>query len=218
MKDENAESGPVNGSESEKMPDFNRPLLIVFEGIDGSGKTTLSRMLLDLLKKRNLPAVWLREPSDSEWGKKIRNISREKDRIPIQEELRYFIEDRKWNVEHNILPALNRGQTVILDRYYFSTACYQGARGMDMEQIIRINREFAPEPDLTLIIDVDVSTGLGRIKKNRKSRVRLFERKSFLEKVRTNYLKLPGGKIRLIDGNRNLETVFSDIKNILKLK
>lgn len=200
------------------MLDFNRSLLIVFEGIDGSGKTTLSKMLFEHLTEKGIPAAWFCEPSDSASGKKIKEISRKKNRIPIEEELNYFIEDRKWNVRHNIIPALQQGQVVILDRYYFSTACYQGARGMDMHEIIRMNREFAPEPDLTLIIDVKVSTGLRRIEKNRISKVKLFEKKSFLEKVRVNYLKLTGDRIILIDGNRDLETVFSGIKNILKLK
>jgi dTMP kinase len=200
------------------MLDFNKPLLIVFEGIDGSGKTTLSKMLFKLLKKQGFSAAWFCEPSDSEYGKKIKEISRKKSRIPIEEELRYFIEDRKWNIKHNIMPALHQGQIIILDRYYFSTACYQGARGMDMQKIIRINREFAPEPDLILIIDVEVKTGLDRIERNRTSKVKLFERKSFLEKVRANYLKLTGDKIILIDGNPDPETVFSGIKDILNLK
>jgi dTMP kinase len=174
-------------------------------------------MLFNFLNKKGISVVWLCEPSDSEFGKKIKELSQKRDRIPIEDELHYFIEDRKWNVEHNILPALSQGSNVILDRYYFSTACYQGARGMDMGEIIRINRKFAPEPDLTLIIDVEVNIALDRIEKNRKSKVKLFEKKTLLEKVRANYLKLSGEKIVLVDGNRDPETVFSTIKNILGL-
>jgi len=191
--------------------------LIVFEGIDGSGKTTVSKMLFDYMKEKNLPVAWLREPSDSNWGKKIREISRIKTRIPLEEELHYFIEDRKYNVSHNIKPALSQNKTVILDRYYYSTACYQGARGMNMDEIIQMNREFAPEPDITFIIDVDVNIGMNRIKKSRNSRVKLFEQKKFLKKVRKNYLALTGKNIHIIDGSQDLKTILKRITEILGL-
>ncbi len=191
--------------------------LIVFEGIDGSGKTTVSKMLFDYMKEKNLPVAWLREPSDSNWGKKIREISRIKTRIPLEEELHYFIEDRKFNVSHNIKPALSQNKIVILDRYYYSTACYQGARGINMDEIIQMNREFAPEPDITFIIDVDVNIAMNRIKKNRNSRVKLFEQKKFLKKVRKNYLALIGKNIHIIDGSQDLKTILKRITEILGL-
>jgi len=191
------------------------PMLIVFEGIDGSGKTTISKMLFSYLKKKKYNTVWFREPSDSKWGKKIRDLAHSKDSIPLEEELNYFIEDRKINVRINIKPALKNNKIVILDRYYFSTACYQGARGMDIENIIKINRKFAPEPDIIFIIDVNVKIALERIKKNRQSKAKLFEKKEFLEKVRKNYLNLNNKNIKIIDGNNELNTVFNDIKNLL---
>ena len=184
---------------------------IVFEGIDGSGKTTLSKMALKHLADQGFPVIWLREPSDSKWGKKIREVARTHSHIPIEEELSYFHLDRKWNVTHNILPALRRGDTIILDRYYYSTACYQGARGLDPETILAHNREFAPEPHLVFVIDVDVETGLDRIARSRSASVRLFETREFLTKVRANYRRLEGTNIVHIDGARDLETVFSDI-------
>ena len=138
---------PVNTMIRKKEPFF-----IVFEGIDGSGKTTLSKMLYDYLKKKDFDVVWLMEPSASKWGEKIREIARSRDNIPISEELNYFIEDRKWDVKHNINPALKKNQVVILDRYYFSTACYQGARGLDIQKILKLNQGFAPEPDLTSLL------------------------------------------------------------------
>jgi dTMP kinase len=199
------------------MAEFNPPLLIVFEGIDGSGKTTVSKMLFDYMKSRSLPVIWLREPSDSKWGKKIRELSKTKTHIPLEEELNFFIEDRKFNVSRHIKPALNRNESVILDRYYYSTACYQGARGMDVADIIQMNRKFAPEPDITFIIDVPVKTALDRIKKNRNSREKLFERKSFLEEVRRNYLSLSGDKIHVIDGDREIKSVLKQIILVLDL-
>ena len=107
------------------MPEKQRGLFLVFEGIDGSGKTTLSKMTHTHLKDLGRPVIWLREPSDSPWGKKIRELAGTRSRIPIEEELSYFQRDRRWNVTHNILPALKRGDSIVLDRYFYSTACYQ---------------------------------------------------------------------------------------------
>ena len=191
------------------------PLFIVFEGIDGSGKTTLSRMLFDNLKSSSHDVVWFREPGDSKWGRKIRELAQLKDRIPIQEELAYFIEDRKMNVKKNIIPALKQKRVVILDRYFYSTACYQGARGLDMEAILKTNRAFAPEPDCTFIIDIDVQTALERIQRSRTKSARLFEKASFLTKVRENYLRLRGTHIHILEGNRLPQSIFKDIIQIL---
>lgn len=185
--------------------------LIVFEGIDGSGKTSLSRMFHARLLAGGTPAVWLREPSDSPLGLKIRRLAQEQDAISIQEELDLFIEDRRWDVEANILPALRSGTTVVMDRYYYSNACYQGARGLDVEGILRANRDFAPEPGIVFIIDVAVERALARINRARAGVARLFEKKDFLEKVRANYLSLRGANLVLIDGNPALEEVLADV-------
>ncbi|MFH2108726.1 MAG: dTMP kinase [Chrysiogenia bacterium] len=185
--------------------------LIVFEGIDGSGKTTLSRMFHAFLLENGVSSVWLREPTDSPLGKKIRLLAQDKDSISIHEELKYFLEDRRWDVENNIFPALRSGKTVVLDRYYYSNACYQGARGLDMEAILNMNRQFAPEADLVFIIDVNVDRALARISSNRQGVAKLFEKKDFLEKVRANYLKLAGSNLVRIDGNPDLKTVLADV-------
>jgi dTMP kinase len=185
--------------------------LIVFEGIDGSGKTSLSRMFHAHLRSGGTKAIWLREPTDSPLGQKIRRLAQDEESIAIQEELDLFIGDRRWDVEVNILPALRSGTTVIMDRYYYSNACYQGARGLDMEDILRANREFAPEPDLVFIIDVEVERALARIDRARAGVAKLFEKKDFLEKVRARYLALRGPNLALIDGNPGLEQVMSDI-------
>jgi len=185
--------------------------LVVFEGIDGSGKTSLSRMFHAWLLGNGIAAVWLREPTDSPLGEKIRRIAQDTKSISIQEELEYFLQDRRWDVENNILPALRSGKTVVMDRYYYSNACYQGARGIDLETILRQNREFAPEPDLIFIIDVDVDRALTRINSARQGVAKLFEKKDFLKKVRANYLKLAGANLELLDGNPDLNTVFAEV-------
>ncbi len=185
--------------------------LIVFEGIDGSGKTSLSRLFITYLGEKNVSAVWLREPTDSALGDKIRRVAQESEHISPQQELDYFIQDRRWDVGKNILPALRAGKTVVLDRYFYSNACYQGARGLDMKAIIDLNVSFAPQPDLTFIIDVDVDRALARIRDSRSDVAKLFEKKDFLLKVRANYLKLTGPNLLHVDGNRELGIVLADI-------
>ncbi len=195
----------------------NKPMFVVFEGIDGSGKTTISKMLQDMFDKRGYKTLWLREPSDSIWGKKIRKLANLKDAIPIEEELNYFIEDRKIDLKHNIGPALKEGKIVILDRYYYSNGCYQGARGLDVNKIIEKNLEFALTPDLTFIIDLPVDVALDRIKNNREETAILFEKKDYLERVRNNYLNLSFPEIKVIDGNDSIEGVFAKIKTVFDL-
>ena len=185
--------------------------LIVFEGIDGSGKTSLSRLFHEHLLRGGSAALWLREPTDSPLGDKIRRLAQDRETLSIHEELDLFLQDRRWDVEANILPALRAGTTVVMDRYYYSNACYQGARGLDMEAILATNRSFAPEPDLVFIIDVGVERALERISLARQGVAKLFEKKEFLEKVRANYLALRGANLVLIDGNPRLETVMSDV-------
>jgi dTMP kinase len=185
--------------------------LIVFEGIDGSGKTSLSKLLLNHVLAAGVPAVWLREPSDSALGEKIRRIAQENEHLSPQQELELFVRDRRQDVRENILPALRAGRTVVLDRYFYSNACYQGARGLDMQAIIDLNLSFAPPPDLTFIIDVDVDRALARISGSRAAPAKLFEKKDFLLQVRANYLSLTGPAFVHIDGNRGLDSVFSDV-------
>lgn len=185
--------------------------LIVFEGIDGSGKTSLSRMFHAQLLAGGTNATWLREPTDSPLGLKIRRLAQEKDAIAITQELELFIADRRWDVETNILPALRSGTTVVMDRYYYSNACYQGARGLELEGILRANRSFAPEPGIVFIIDVEVERALARIHLAREGVAKLFEKKDFLEKVRANYLALRGANLVLIDGNPALDQVMGSV-------
>jgi dTMP kinase len=195
----------------------NQPFFIVFEGIDGSGKTTLSKMLQEYLREKGFETVWYREPGDSEWGRKIRDLANSNDSIPIEEELNYFVEDRKYTVKNYITPAREQGKIMILDRYFYSTACYQGARGLDVKRILDTNRDFAPEPDCVLLIDVTVETAMERINQNRDSTALLFEKKEYLEAVRQRYLALEGDNICPINGNNTIDTVFADIKKALKI-
>lgn len=176
-----------------------RGLLIVLEGIDGSGKTTQARALLRRLRRRGREAVFLREPSRGTWGREIRRMAARADSLTPEEELDLFVKDRRENVERNIRPALEAGTIVVLDRYYFSTIAYQGAKGIDIRRIRRMNEAFAVPPDLVIILDVDATSGLARIG-GRKTRDELFEREDYLVRVARIFCRLVGPPIVHIDG------------------
>lgn len=139
-----------------------RGVLIVFEGIDGAGKTTQARNLASSLRAQGLEVLESKEPTQGPAGRRLRE-SAATGRLSPSEELELFIQDRREHVSELIEPALNRGCVVIVDRYYFSTAAYQGARGMDFERILQMNEEFAPQPDLLFVLEVHPATGRQRI-------------------------------------------------------
>lgn len=196
-----------------KLAVMKQGKLIVFEGIDGSGKTTQSRALQEYIKTSGLPCHWFREPGDSPAGRRIRDLAMNDEYLSPEEELALFVSDRKDNVLHNILPHLNNGSIVILDRYYFSSACYQGARGLDVGTILRDHESFAPKPDLALYIDIDIETAMERIRKNRSQRAMRFEIEDFLRQVRMHYLELCRQEILMkIDGKREKDLVWEDIR------
>jgi len=122
-----------------------------------------------------------------------------------------FLKDRQEDVQHNIKPALEAGKIVLIDRYYFSTMAYQGARGIDVEEIRRLNEKFAPVPDLVIIFDVPVDVGLERIKASRRSRHVYFERCEYLKKVAQVYQEMRGENIVHIDAAKAIEDVAQEV-------
>src|SRR5690606_16239096 len=102
------------------------------------------------------------EPTNGHWGTQLRQ-SAKSGRLDLAKELDLFVRDRFDHMERLVLPALRSGKIVILDRYYFSTIAYQGARGADVAMIERQMREWFPAPDATFLIAVHQSIGLERI-------------------------------------------------------
>ncbi|MFZ2054819.1 MAG: dTMP kinase [Candidatus Aminicenantales bacterium] len=162
---------------------LRKGVLIVFEGIDGSGKSTQARRLLRRLRALGYEAVSYREPTRGKWGRMIKRMAREAGSLTPEEELDLFVKDRKENVRKNLGPALAGKKVVILDRYYFSTIAYQGAKGIPPARIRRLNERFAVKPDLVFILDIEAGRGLDRIH-HRKRRDLLFERERYLGRVR----------------------------------
>jgi dTMP kinase len=135
----------------------------------------------------------------------------EEDSLTPEEELDLFQKDRRQNVKRNLIPAIGSGKMVVLDRYYFSTMAYQGAKGISPQRIREENETFAPSPDLVFIFDLDPDTGLGRIAQ-RGARAVLFEREDYLEKVRAIFLGLKGREFIRVDASRSIEEVAALIK------
>ncbi len=185
-------------------------MLIAVEGIDGSGKTTIVRHLVEELRKRGYDVVAFKEPTDSEYGKMIRQILKDR-KISPEEELKLFIKDREFNVRNNILPALKDGKVVIMDRYYYSTVAYQGALGLDVERIKMLNKQF-PKPDLVIILDVSPETALKRIKAKRKPD--RFEDVEYLRRVREIFLSLKNNVV-VVDAERDIEEVKRDVLKVV---
>lgn len=157
----------------------------------------------------------LREPTSGIHGLKLSRTART-GRLSPEAECELFIEDRRWNVENNVRPALSQGKVVLLDRYYFSTIAYQSARGLDPEEIRRKNEAFAPRPDLVLLLDLDPKIALQRIKEKRGESPNLFEQLDYLRQVRQNFLKLTDSFIVRIDASPSVEDVWRQVKNALE--
>ncbi len=185
---------------------FLRGVLIVFEGIDGSGKTTQARSLVRRLRSTGLPTVFLREPTRGKWGREIKRKAARAGSVTPEEELDLFVKDRRENVERNLRPALEQGKVVVLDRYYFSTIAYQGAKGLDLDRIRRLNESFVVAPDLVFILDVPASVGLSRIGA-RKTRDELFEREDYLVRVGEIFRSFEGPRFIHLDGMDGYRTI-----------
>ena len=184
--------------------------LIVIEGIDGTGKSTQATMLAEALRKSGREVVQSFEPTNGPWGKKLRD-SATTGRLSIEDELEYFINDRREHVQQLIIPTIKSGGIVILDRYYFSTMAYQGARGIDPEVIRAKNETFAPQPDTLIILDLDVDIALQRIGV-RDGQANEFEKRESLDFCRKLFLSLKDETYAyVIDANTEITEVNASV-------
>lgn len=194
---------------------------IVIDGPDGCGKTTQTKLLVDLLKKRGVAVETFREPGGTAIGEKIRQILLNPEHIQLstRSELMLYMAARTQLWEEKISPALKEGRCVILDRWLSSTCAYQGyAGGFGMDNVIKIAADCLerPWPDLTIILDVDPETAAKRLKRT----LDRMERKGegYHQKVREGFLKLAKQKKNLvvIDGTSNIETMHKKILEVIE--
>lgn len=195
-------------------------VFIVFEGLDGAGKTTQIQLLCERLEQAGYQVVRLKEPTDGPWGQKIRHLAQGGRRhVSPKTELTWFLEDRRQDVDQNICPALARGQIVVLDRYYFSTMAYQGARGLDPEYIRQCNEAFAPPPDLLILLDISPAQGLQRLQRDRKPDE--FEQLAYLQQVAAQFAQMEFTYLRRIPATLPAEAVhdriWQEVQTVLAL-
>lgn len=190
-------------------------MFIVLEGIDGTGKSTQVQRLAEWLREQGREVVTSREPTDQVWGRKLRE-SAATGRLSPEDELEYFLKDRKQHVDELIRPALDAGKVVILDRYYFSTMAYQGSRGFDPSEIRTRNEAFAPKPDHLFILDLDVDAARERIGA-RGDTANEFEKRDALAKCREIFLGLADEPfVTVIDSNRPIDEVQASLREALQ--
>ncbi|MEZ0362037.1 MAG: dTMP kinase [Hydrogenobacter sp.] len=195
-------------------------LLITFEGIDGSGKTTQANLLYEYLKGRGYSVSLYRDPGSTPLAEKIREVILSYPADPITE-LLLFEAGRSSLVWEKILPDIHAGRVVIVDRFIDSSIAYQGyGREINLGTVNILNHISTRgiKPDLTFVLNVPIDVALGRIE-GKKTK---FESPEFLRKVRDAYILLAHSEknreIHLIDANREKEEVFKDIVAIVERK
>ena len=192
-----------------------RGKLIVIEGIDGAGKTTIAKYVVDLMISKGIKAIYTCEPYDSQITKLLESKGKE---LGAVMEALLLAADRYLHIHEVIRPHLEAGYYVICDRYHYSSLAYQGARGADVNWIKTINF-FVIKPDISIYLDVSPEVGLSRLSKDLKRRLRYLEDIELLQKVRSNYLKLVKSKELLyVNAERPLNEVKINVVNIIKNK
>jgi len=190
------------------------PIFITFEGVEGCGKSTQSRLLYTRLQKIAIPSLLIHEPGITALGKKITRLLKWSKNINISplSELLLFNASRAQLLEEVVRPALKEGKVVICDRFADSTIAYQGyGRGLKLETVTEANL-IATEgltPDLTILLDVPADKGLIRKEDTAPDRFHK-EKLNFHRRVREGYLKLAKEvpeRWTVIDGTRSKETI-----------
>jgi dTMP kinase len=189
----------------------NRGLLLVLEGIDGSGKSTQLPRLAARLEAAGRRVVVTREPYDCPAGRAIRSMARSGRRVTPEQELAWFFEQRRAHVREVVRPALARGDVVLSDRYFVSSAAYQGARGLDAAAILAASETEFPTPDLVLWLDLPAREGLARAVARGGPHEPAFEELAFLERVAGTMASLARSYIVRIDAQGGPDEVAARI-------
>lgn len=192
---------------------------ITFEGPDGSGKTTVSKMVCARLEQMGIPVRYSREPGGSRIAEKIRDIILDPENTDMDArcEALLYAASRRQHLVEIVLPSLAEGTHVICDRFVDSSAAYQGyGRQIGVDEVLEMNR-FATGgmmPDRTIFLDVPASLGLERIRLNARETDRMdSESMEFHQKVYEGYQKVAekaGSRMVRIDASRSLDEVTED--------
>lgn len=198
---------------------------ITFEGIDGSGKSTQARLLAAYLKAKNVDVVLTREPGGSPGAEEIRRLLVEgaPDRWSGETEILLFTAARRDHLEKTIRPAIDRGATVISDRFADSTRIYQGAARGELKDVVNSlhDQMIGIEPDLTFVIDMEPREALSRGLARQSGEDRFEEMgHDFQERLRDGFhtlVKDHPNRCHLIDGHRDESVIAHDVALILEM-
>jgi len=198
-----------------------RGVLIAFEGIEGSGKTTQAELLYNFLKEKSIPCIFSREPGGTEIGEQIRKIllDPKNKKMHAKTELLLYLANRCQHAYEKIIPEIKKRTVVITDRYSDSSLAYQGkARELSFKVVSRLNKfaTFGLKPDLVILIDIPVEVGLERTREKTLDRLEQ-EEINFHEQVREGYLQLAkkaAKRIKVFDGTKPIETLQKEINKL----
>ena len=193
------------------MNKIKKGMFITFEGIDGCGKSTQSKLLSEHLEKAGYEVIYTREPGGTRLAERLRDILLDPgNKISALSELFLYEASRAEHVSRIILPAIRSKKIVVCDRFFDATVAYQGyGRGLDLKMIDALNH-FASSgitPDLTILLDIPASEGLKRAKALKKSDRMEKEAISFYEKVRKGYIAIAGKFPKRVKIVRNADAV-----------
>ncbi len=192
-----------------------RGSFIVFEGIDGSGKSTQVARLVDALREAGQDVLETREPTDGPAGRRIREMLKGEQRVAPEQELAWFFEDRAEHVRDVIEPALEAGKVVVCDRYYLSTVAYQGAGGLDWRAILADSEARFPAPDLVLLLEVTPEGGLTRTETRTGHAEPIFENIAFLERVAAVFGQIERPWIVRLPGEADADAVSASVRAVV---
>ena len=201
-----------------KMSTSKRGTFISFEGIDGCGKSTQVKMLLEKLNKEGIDCSLVREPGGTQVSEEIRSVllKNRKETMSSRAEALLMTASRAQLTKEKIKPALDNGVCVIADRYKDSTLAYQGGgRGIDIEYLLELNNfaTYQLEPDITILIDISSIEAQNRANISNPDRIENAG-VEFQEEVRKLYLQLADRfpeRFLKIDGNESIEVIHSTI-------
>lgn len=199
-----------------------RGKLIVLEGIEGVGKTTIIEKISKFLEEKNIDYIVSREPGGIPVAEGIRNVIMNYD-MNAEKEALLFSAARCVHLLEKIIPNLNEGKHVILDRYVMSSLCYQGyTRGLGIDKVYELNSLAVGDymPDLNILLDMDPKESLGRLSKNKRDTNRFdLENLEFHQKNRMGFLILANkfkDTFKIVNADQTEEKVFSDTIEILE--
>lgn len=191
-------------------------MFIAFEGPDGSGSSTQSKLLAKQLEKEGKAVLLTKEPTPKEpIGSLIREILQHKHEVSAEALQLLFCADRAQHLAIEVEPALNRDEFVITDRYLLSTLAY-GSLNLPLEWLKKLNENFR-QPDITFVFDLPVEVCLERIK-SRGANFELFETKERLTKIQATYLDLAKKypNVHVVNANRSIEEVQGEVWEVIK--